>query len=139
MPFVPKFTLYDSTNTTLIYTFMAVQNTNLPQTPRDTVTVTNLRSQGAIVIDGGIKPFTANLDFVLWTDSAAYEDLAVLIDALEVAIPINTAFVLRVDKSPSTYWSYKVKRLVPFDYSDVQQDQRLARQKVSAHFLANSW
>ena len=139
MAFVPKFTLRSADNSTEIYRFPAVQNTNLPQTPRDTVTISNLRSKGAIVIDGGIKSFVANLDFVLWAESGEYEDIMALIDALENAIPVNTPFILRMDKTSSTYYEYKIKRIVPFEYLGVEQDLRLARQRVTARFLCNAW
>jgi len=139
MAWVPKFTLRSANNATELYTFTAVQNTNLPQTPRETVTITNLRAKGAVVIDGGIKPFEGIIEFVLWSDSGEYEDIMALIDSLETTIPINTAFILRMDKTSTTYYDFKVKRLVPFNYSNVEQDQRLYRQKVTATFTVDAW
>lgn len=139
MAFVPKFTLRSANNATELYTFTAVQNTNLPQTPRETVTITSLRSKGAVVIDGGIKPFDGIIEFVLWSNTGDYTDIMDLIDELETTIPINTAFILRMDKSATTYYDYHIKRLVPFSYPDVGTDQRLYRQKVTATFLCSAW
>ena len=139
MAWSPKFTIRSADNGTELYIFPAVQNTNLPQSPRETVTITSLRSKGAVVIDGGIKAFEATLEFVLWDDSGEYEVIMGLIDTLETTIPINTPFILRMDKSPSTYYDYKIKRLVPFVYPDVGTDLRTYRQKVNATFLTDAW
>jgi hypothetical protein len=139
MSFVPRFTLRSANNSTEIYVFSAVQSTNLPQTPRETVSISNLRSKGSVVIDGGIKSFEAVIEFVLWSNTGEYEDIIALIETLETTIPINTAFILRMDKTSTTYYDYKVKRLVPFNYTDVGTDQRLYRQKVIATFLCDAF
>jgi hypothetical protein len=139
MAWVPKFSLRSANNGTELYGFPAVQYTNLPQTPSETVTITNLRARGGVVIDGGIKPFEAKINFVLWDNSGDYEAIMDKIDTLELTIPINTPFILRMDKTSTTYYDYKIKRLLPFDYVEVEQDQRLYRQKVNASFLVNSW
>lgn len=139
MAFVPKFTIRSANNSTEIYRFTAVQSTNLPQTPRETVTHTTQRGRGAVVIDGGIKSFEAIIDFVLWTENYDYTTVMDLIDTLETSVPINTPFILRMEKSVSTYYDYRVKRINPFEYIDVQTDQRLFRQKVSARFLTDAW
>ena len=139
MAFVPKFTIRSADNVTQLYQFSAVQSTNLPQTVRDTITISNQRARGAVVIDGGIKSFEAKIDFVLWSDSLDYEDISAQIDTLETTIPINTPFILRMDKTSTTWYDYKIKRLVPFDYQDVPTDKKIGRQKVSATFLTDSW
>jgi len=139
MSFVPRFTLRDSTNSTELYVFSAVQNTNLPQTPRETVAISNLRAKGSVVIDGGIKSFDAIIEFVLWDNSGDYEALMALIDTLESTIPINTAFILRMDKTSSTYYDYHVKRIAPIQYTDVATDMRCYRQKCSISLLTEAW
>jgi len=139
MAFVPKFTLRSADNLTQLYIFPAVQSTNLPQTPRETVTISNLRARGAVVIDGGIKSFEAIVEFVLFSDTLDYEDIISQIDTLETTIPINTPFILRMDKSATTYYEYKIKRIVPFEYSDVGTDKRIGRQKVTGRFLTDAW
>lgn len=139
MSIVPKFTLRDSTNSTQIYLFPVVQNHNLPKSPRDSVVITSQRSKGGIVIDGGVKPFDAIINFILYDNSGSYEAIEALIDDLESKIPMNTAFYLRYEKTSSTYRDYKVKRIVDFDYPDVETDKRLYKQKCTATFLVNSW
>lgn len=139
MAWSPRFTLRSANNTSELYVFPVVQNTNLPQTPRETVVISSLRAKGSVVIDGGIKSFDAKLEFVLWSDTGEYTDIIDLIDDLETTIPINTPFILRMDKSPTTYFDYKIKRLQPFEYTDVATDQRLYRQKVTAIFSTDAW
>lgn len=134
-----RFTIRDVTNSTEVYSFTAVQDTNLPKNPRDTVTKTSLRSKGAVVIDGGTKPFNATLYFILFAESGDYHDVMDLIDALEAAIPINTPLYLRMDKGNGNYADYKIKRLVDFDYPDVSTDLRNYRQKVNATFFVRAW
>lgn len=134
-----RFTIRNVSNNTTVYTFPVVQDTNLPKNPRDTVTKTSLRSKGAVVIDGGTKPFNATLFFILFAESGEYHDVMDLIDTLEAAIPINTPLYLRMDKGNGNYADYKIKRLVDFDYPDVSTDLRNYRQKVNATFLANAW
>lgn len=139
MSYIPVWTLRSADNSTEIFHFPVVQDTNLPKTPRDTVTKTNLRSKGAVVIDGGIKPYDAILEFILYDNSGEYTAIEALIDALETAIPVNTAFILRYPKTATTWEDIKVKRLEPFEYPNVAEDKRLYRQIVRAKFLANAW
>lgn len=137
MTWVPKFTLWSSDGLTLLYTFVAVQDTNLPQTPTDNVVITNFRSAGAIVIGGGLKPFEANISF--WLTGGSYEEVIGLIDTLVTTIPTNTPFLLRVDKTPSTYYQYPIKRIQEFEWTGVSRDFRNYRQEVNLKLLANAW
>jgi len=139
MSWSPKFTIRSADNSTLLYTLTAAQSTNLPQSARETVQHTSQRSRGAVVIDGGIKPFDGIVEFVLWSNTGEYEDVASLIDGLESVVTINTPFILRIDRSSTTYIEYKIKRLVPFAYTDVAEDKILYRQKVTATFLCDGW
>lgn len=134
---VPKFTLWSSDGLSLLYTFVAVQDTNLPQSPTDNVVHTNLRSAGGVVISGGLKPFEANIIF--WLTGDSYETVIGLIDTVVSTIPTNTPFLLRVDKTPSTYYQYPVKRLLDFEWTGVARDLRNYRQEISLKLLANSW
>lgn len=134
---VPKFTLWSSDGLTLLYTFVAVQDTNFPQTPTDHVMHTNLRSSGGVVISGGLKPFEGFITF--WLTGESYEIVIGLIDTLVSAIPMNTAYLLRIDKTPSTYYQYPVKRLLDFEWTGVSRDLRNYRQEVNLKLMANSW
>lgn len=135
---VPGFRLYDETGLTLLFTFTAVQDTNIPQNPEDTVTITNFRSSGAVVIGGGNKPFEGFLKFWLFSDTV-YSGVITDIDSMYSVITVNTPFVLQIDKTPSTYYSYNVKRLVDFDWSNISTDLRQYRQEVTLKLLCNAW
>lgn len=137
MSWSPQFTLWSANGLTLLYTFPAVNDTNLPQTPSDNIVITNLRSSGAVVISGGKKPFEAMLGF--WIFGQSYSDVITAIDSLVSTIPINTPFLLRYDKTPSTYYEYPVKRLLDFEWTGVSRDLRNYRQEVTLKLLANSW
>ena len=135
---VPRFTLWSADGLTLLYTFTAVQNTNIPQNPQDTVTVTNFRSSGAIVISGGDKPFEAFIEFWIFGNNV-YADVISSIDSLYSIITINTPYLLRVDKSPSSFYQYNVKRIVDFEWQNISTDLRQWRQEVNLKLLCNAW
>lgn len=137
MAFVPKFTLWDSTGTTLLYTFNAVFDSNAPQTVRDSVQINNLRAQGSIIVDGGEKSWVLNLKFALvGTD---YSDVTAQIDTLESTILLNTPYLLLLDKTISTFYQFKVKRTQPFEWLNVEENRRNTIQKINSNFLVNSW
>ena len=131
---VPDFKLYDSTGTTLLYTFPAVNYTNAPQSVEDSVEITNLRSRGAIIIPGGQKPWNLEMDFTLLGDD--YEDVTSQIESLENTVALNTPYVLRIDKTDSTYFEYPVKRIEPFIYDS---SLRNYFQEVKVILRANCW
>jgi hypothetical protein len=133
----PTFKLYDSTGGVLLYTFPVVQSTNLPQTPSATITVTNLRSKGAVVIGGGTKPFEESLHF--WLVSDNYTDLMALITSMYTVIPINTPLILQMDTSPIAVIQYHVKRIDDFQWTGIDRDFRLYRQEVTLKLLCNAW
>lgn len=134
---IPTFKLYDSTGTSLIYTFFAVDDTNLPQVPVDTVTITNFRSSGAIVIGGGNKPFEATLHF--WIVGSGYTDVEGQLASLLSTIVVNTPYILKVGKSISMTDSYNVKRIQDFTWGNVARDLRNYRQEITLKLLVNAW
>jgi len=136
--FIPKFRLYDSTGTTLLYTFTAVDFTNAPQSTRDTVQMASLRSQGEIIVDGGDSAWDLQMRFhILGNDTGDdYEGITSQIEDLENTIEMNTPYLLRLDKTDSTYFQWKVKRIVPFIY---EEGLRVSFTRVQAVFRANSW
>lgn len=135
---VPQFTLWSADGTTLLYTFTAVQNTNVPQNPQDTVIITNFRSSGAVVISGGNKPFEAFMEFFIFGDNV-YASVISSIDNLYSIITINTPYLLRIDKAPGTYYQYNVKRIVDFEWQNITSDFRQWKQQVTIKLLANCW
>jgi hypothetical protein len=94
----------------------------------------SLRSQGAIILDGGDAPWDLIMTFHVSGDE--YDNVADAIDTLENTIQLNTPYLLRIYKSDTTYYQYKIKRIQPFIYS---QNLRLSYQQIDATFRANSW
>ena len=131
--FIPRFKLYNSAGDSLLYTFPVVQATNAPQSPKSTVVITTLRGKGCVVIDGGTTAWDLTIRGILQGDN--YEALISEIDALE-SIQLNIPYLLRIDKSSSTYYSYKVKRIEPINYPD---SFRTDIQEYNITFKVNSW
>jgi hypothetical protein len=129
-----RFKLYNSGGTSLLYTFFAVTYTNAPQSVQDTVEITNLRSKGSIIIDGGEAPFDILMRFHVAGDT--YEDIMAEITTLESTIQLNTPYLLRIYKTASTYDQYSIKRLEPFEYAE---NLRLNFTEINGIFRANSW
>jgi hypothetical protein len=135
---IPTFTLYDATGETLVWTFFATDETDLPQTPVETVIITNFRASGAVVINGGQKSFETTLHFYIV--GSGYKDVDHQLKELVAAIPVNVPFILKVgvsqDSAPDVY---NVKRIVDFTWSNVQRDLRNYRQEITVKFLVNAF
>lgn len=116
MSFIPRFKLYASDGLTLIYQFIAVQATNVPQTPTKNTVIEGIRGQGCIVIPGSISSFNLKISGILLAEN--YEALVVLMDALESALLLNTKYVLKIDKTSSTSYSYNVMRIDSIEYPE---------------------
>jgi len=114
MAFVPHFKLYASDGNTLLYTFIAVQSTNAPQTVKKSTTVEGIRGQGCIVIPGSDSSWTLEINGVLLADN--YTALTVLIDALEGALVMFTNYIIIFNKSINTSYTYNVQRTEPISY-----------------------
>jgi len=135
MSFVPRFKLYDSTGLNLLYTFPVVQATNAPQSVKKIIEVRGQRGTGCLIIDGGDDCWDLFIEGILVADDD-YEDLTASIDALESAVELNTAYVLKIDKTVSTYYEYRVKRIEPIDYPDSLRNES---QDYTVTFRVNSW
>jgi len=109
------FKLYDSTGVSLIYTFPVVFSANYPHSEENLIEHKNVRGKGSIVIDGGETPWDLTLRGVMLAND--YEALTVLIDAMETAIQLNTKYVLKINKTVSTFYTYNVKRILPIEYT----------------------
>ena len=135
MPFVPKFRLYNSAGDTLLYTFPIVQFSNAPHgADSRSVVIEGVRGKGAIIIDGGATAWDIIIRGVLSADD--YEALVVVMDALDTAIPLNTALKLRIDKTISTYYEYNIKRIVGINYPE---NLRTSFQNYEITLKANAW
>lgn len=111
MAWTPSHKVYASNGTSLLYTIEDVMDRNpaLALTIPDTVSYENLRSSGEITVSGGNKAYDMTLYARL--ASSSYTNLMTALEALKVAIPINTNLYLKIDKSDSTTEDIKVKRL----------------------------
>jgi len=136
--FTPKFKLYNTgVGGTLRYTFIAVQYTNAPQTTGKYVEIKGQRGIGSIIIDGGTDTWELVIRGILYNEGDDdYEDLTANIDTLEAAVVYNTPYVLRIDKTSTTYYEYKVKRVKPISYSE---SFRTDMQEYEVRLLVNVW
>lgn len=112
--FVPSFKLYESDGATLQYTIENVISTNWPNENPSQVEISNLRSQGSIIIPGGDKSWELIIEAVLQADN--YTDLTTAKFNLQNSIAVNTRYVLKIDKSNSTTDDIKVTRLLPINW-----------------------
>ena len=138
MTWVPRFKLYDSDSITLLYTFEAVQRTNSPQTPLRHIPIEGVRGKGKLIIPAGTENWDLEIEGVMYIDTAVedYQDLITKIDAMESAIELNTAYYLRIDKTESTYYEYKIKRVEAIEYPE---SLRTDMQRYTAKFIVNAW
>lgn len=129
------FRLYASDGTTLVHTFSTVFSANYPHSEKSIIEHTSIRGKGSLIIDGGEKSWTLTLKGVLF--AADYEALTVLIDAMESAIVIGTSYVLKINKTPVTVYSYNCKRISPiiFDETSLRTDFI----EYTCELLVNSW
>ena len=136
MAIIPDFKLYQSDGVTLAYTFPNVHSTNMPYTSaKKSIVISNIRGKGCIIYDGGTDNWEIVLEGVITGDD--YEDLTDNIDAMESAVSLQTAFVLKLDKDASTAYSYNVKRIHPIEY--LSDGYRTNYQKYRVRLIANAW
>lgn len=135
MSIIPKFKLISAADgTTVLYTFEIVQVTNAPQTTIKNTIIEGIRGQGCIVISGSSGSWDLTIQGVFLASD--YEAVTTKIDALETAIPAGTKFILTLDKTVSTTYSYNVIRILPIEYPD---SFRTDYQEYRITFKANAW
>lgn len=133
----PRFRLYQSNGTTLVYEFDCTTEINDFQDPATFSEHTSLRGQGSIISEGSDAPWDLNISFMLTDDD--YEGLVAQIDSLLTTVAKNTKYVLRVDLTSSTTKDYKVKRLQSFNFPLNNRKKRVNFQTVNAIFRVSSW
>lgn len=138
MSFIPQFKLYDSTGITLKYTFPIVQYTNAPQSPKKIVEIEGQRGKGSITIDGGGQAWDLEIRglFMITSADEGYVEITAKIVDIEDKIQLNIPYILRIDKTDSTYFEYKVKRIEPINYSE---SLRTDSQEYRVILRVNSW
>ena len=134
MSFVPHFRIYEDDESTFRYLIPVVQYTNAPQSAQDYVEISNIRARGSLIVDGGTKAWDLVIRCILSGED--YEELVTKIDELEAAIPLQMPLYLKLDKTASTTYSYKVQRLEPIEYSESLRNNF---QEVTIVMRVNSW
>lgn len=133
----PRFRLYASNGTTLIYEFTYTTDINDFQDPAEFVEHTSLRGQGSIIVEGSDQPWDLNLSFVLIDED--YEALVAQLNALPSTIEKFTKYILKVDLTPSSTKDYYVTRLQPFSFPLNNNKKRVNFQTAQVIFRVNSW
>jgi hypothetical protein len=134
MTWYPKYRLYASNGTSLLYTFNYITNDNSPQDPVRFTEISGSRGQGSIIVEGSSQAWDISLDFVLV--GTGYQDLISQMDSLESTIVPHTAYVLKIDRTPSTTVDYNVKRITPIRWDS---SKRLTLQRGNITFRALTW
>jgi hypothetical protein len=115
MSWIPRFKIYD-VDLNLKITIPNVSYTNAPQSIKKSTLIEGIRGNGGIVVSGSKSTWDLILRGVLIADN--YEALTVLIDNLESTIEENVQYILKIDKTISTTYTYNVIRLEPINYSE---------------------
>lgn len=135
----PRFRLYDSTGTSLIYEFDNVTDwDNAPfQDPITYAEHTSLRGQGSIISEGSQAPWDFALNFMLIDED--YEALVAKMKAVGDTILKNTKYVLKIDLTALTTKDLKVKRLTPVLYPVSRQKKVVTFQEGVITFRVDCW
>ena len=136
----PRFRLYESNGVVLVYEFENVLNWDPDpfQDPKAFVEQTNLRSQGSIILDGGLESWDIQLEFYLSADG--YENLVSLISSLPITIEHNTNYVLKIDiTSGGSTKDLKVKRLTPIQFPITTEKKVTQSQRGFVTFRIGTW
>ena len=129
-----RFRLWNSAESVIIYTFPIVFSATYPYSEKNLIEHINPRGKGSIIIDSGDTAWNLTLKGVLSANN--YEALTTLIDALESAVQLNTPYILKINKTSSTYYSYHVKRISPIEYED---NNRTTFLEYTITFRVNCW
>lgn len=136
----PRFRLYESDGTTLVYEFDKVLNWgNSPFIDAITFTEhTSLRGQGSIISEGSTAPFDFPLEFMLIGDD--YEALVSQMNSLPSTILNNTQYVLRIDlDTGGTTKDLKVKRLSSITFPITTRKKVVNFQQGNIVFRVDCW
>ncbi len=137
----PRFRLYQSDGTTLVFEFDIVLDWgDSPFIDAITFTEhTSLRGQGSIISEGSQAPFDFPLQFLL--NGADYEDLAGQMNSLPSTIIFNTKYVLRIDLDEvGTTKDLKVKRLSSILFPVTNSKKKVVTfQEGNITFRVDSW
>ena len=137
----PRFRLYQSDGTTLVFEFDATLDwDNSPfQDPITFTEHTSLRGKGSIISEGSPAPFDFPLRFLL--TGADYKDLVGQMGSLRSTILNNTKYVLRIDIDEiGGTEDLKVKRLSSILFPITSDSKKVVTfQEGTIIFRVNSW
>lgn len=134
----PRFRLYQSDGSTLVYNFENTISINDFQDPSTFVEHTSLRGQGSIITEGTNEPWDLNLEFVII--STDYETLVALINALPTTIAKFTKYILKVElTSGGSTKDYKVMRLNSITFPLVNAKKRVTFQTTNIQLRVDTW
>lgn len=138
MPWTPTFKIYATNGSTLIYTLPLVIQSNHNNVGNNKfIRLENGRSIGATYIEGGLDDEDIVIEGVL--RGTSYENLVTLRDSMLAAIVSNTAYYLKVDKSPSATYEFKVKRLQGIEFTIGDKNKMNTRLDYKIVLKNNSW
>jgi hypothetical protein len=133
--FPVKYILYASDGVTPVYTFTYVQDdTHFPD-PKDFVEITSLRGVGSIIIPGSTQAFDINIKFKI--NGIDYEDLMSKLDSMKSSIVMQTRYILKIDRTPTSTVDFNVMRLQSFTIAS--DDFRTGWADVECVLRANTW
>lgn len=133
-PVIPSFRIYSEADA-LLYTFSGIFEANLPQDPIKYTEVKGIRGQGSIIIKGSLDSWDLILKgCITGTD---YEDIVSKIDSMVSTIDTGTKYYLRLDKTGSTTYEYKVMRLEPIEFQP--DNLRTNYCEFTIKFRVNTW
>lgn len=113
MAIIPSFKIYSELGV-LLYTFSGIFETNHPQSPVKYTEIKGIRGVGSIIIKGSTDSWDLTLKgCLIGTD---YENIVSQMDTMETTIVEATKYTLKIDKSLSTTYEYKVMRLEPIQW-----------------------
>lgn len=134
----PRYRLYESDGTTLVYEFVYVLDDNgVFSDPQDSVEIGGLRGQGSIIIPGSQEPFDITLTFLL--KGTDYADLVSQMASVISSIDQFTRYVLKVDISLSTTQDYNVQRIKTIQWPLDFNQKRVNLQKGIITFRSETW
>lgn len=138
MSWVPTFKIYATNGSTLIYNLPLVINSNHNNVGNNKIiTLKNGRSIGATYIEGGLDDEDIIIEGVL--KSTNYEGLVTLRDAMVAAIVPNTAYYLKIDKSISSTYEFKVRRLQGIEFTIGDKNKMNTRLDYKIILKNNAW
>jgi len=133
----PKFRLYQTDGSTLVYEFVYVIDINDFQDPSSFVEHTSLRGQGSIISPGSEESWDLNITFIL--KGVNYADLVAQMNSLQTTIVNFTKYILKVDLTPSTTKNYKCLRLQSFQFPLDRVTKRTNIQTVQLSLRVGAW